>query len=79
MKKFIEWYAWYGTCAIILAYALLSFSMLKSTDLTYQILNGTGALGLVINAFGDKDYQAGVLNIVWTIIACVAIIKIFLM
>lgn len=79
MKIFIEWYAWYGTCAIIAAYALLSFSILKSTDLTYQFLNGTGALGLVINAFSDKDYQAGVLNILWTIIAGVAIIKMFLM
>ena len=76
MKKFIELFGWYGMIAIVLAYALVSFSFLQPTDLIYQILNGTGALGIVLVSFHKRAYQPGVLNIVWTVIAVVAILKI---
>ena len=48
MKKLIELFGWYGTVAIVAAYALVSFSVLQPTDITYQLLNGTGALGLML-------------------------------
>ena len=76
MSKFIEIYGWYGTVAIIAAYALVSFSVLRPTDIWYQLLNGTGAFGIVVVALHKKDYQPGVLNIIWTIIALIAIVKI---
>jgi len=76
MKKFIELFGWYGTVAIVLAYALVSFSVLQPTDITYQILNGTGALGIVLVSFHKQAYQPGVLNIIWTLIAVIAIFKI---
>ncbi len=76
MKTFIEWFGWYGTVAIILAYVLVSFSLLPATNIWYQILNGTGALGIVTDAFYKKDYQPGVLNIIWAFVAVVAIAKI---
>ena len=69
---------WYGTVAIVFAYAFLSFGLLTPSDLLYQILNGTGALGVVYISLKKKAYQPGVLNIVWAIIATIAIIKIFL-
>lgn len=78
MSKFIELFGWYGTFAIILAYVLVSFSVLQPTSLIYQILNGTGALGVVLISFHKKAYQPGFLNIVWTLIAVVAIFKILL-
>jgi hypothetical protein len=77
MHKFIEIFGWYGTIAIITAYALVSFLILQPTNIWYQLLNGTGALGIVLVAFHKKDYQPGVLNIIWTIIAVIAILKIF--
>lgn len=65
---------WYGT----FAYALISFGILSPQTFIYQILNGTGALGIVYISFKKKTYQPGVLNIVWAIIALFAIIKLLL-
>lgn len=75
MQKLIELFGWYGTVAIVTAYALVSFSVLQPTDIAYQLLNGTGALGIVLVSLHKRAYQPGMLNIVWTIIAAVAIIK----
>jgi hypothetical protein len=77
MKKLFVIFGWYGTAAIILAYALVSFSILQPTDLWYQFLNGTGALGIVGVSLQKNAYQPAVLNIVWAVIACVAIVRLF--
>ncbi len=78
MDRLIELFGWYGAVAIVLAYALVSFSILEPTNLWYQALNGSGALGIVAVSFYKKTYQPGVLNIVWTVIAFVAILQILL-
>jgi hypothetical protein len=75
-KKFIEAFGWYGTVAIVSAYALVSFSALVPTSIWYQLLNGTGALGIVAISLYKRAYQPGVLNIIWSIIAVIAILKI---
>lgn len=67
---------WYGTIAILLAYFLVSFSILDAHSIWFQILNGTGAVGIVIISLNRKAYQPAVLNIVWTVIALTAIINI---
>jgi hypothetical protein len=77
MKKLVEILGWYGTGAIILAYILVSFSLLQPMSIWYQILNGTGALGIVIEAFRKKDYQPVVLNVIWTLVAVIAIFRLF--
>ena len=78
-KKIIdEIIGWYGTVAIVLAYALLSFRVINSTNLLYQILNGTGAIGIVYISFKKKAYQPGVLNMIWAIIATIAIIRLLI-
>ena len=75
-KKIIdESIGWYGTGAIILAYALVSFSVLSTSSFLYQIMNGTGALGIIYISFKKKAYQPRVLNIIWAIIAFIAIIR----
>lgn len=71
-----ELFGWYGTVAIIGAHALVSFSILQSNSLLYQLLNLTGAVGIVVVSLNKKVYQSGVLNIIWTVIALVAILKI---
>lgn len=80
MKKniVVEIIGWYGVLAILGAYALLSFGFLNSNSLIYQILNGTGALGIAYDAFKDKNYQPAVLNVIWLIIAVIAIINILI-
>ncbi|MEK7066336.1 MAG: hypothetical protein AAB965_02055 [Patescibacteria group bacterium] len=75
--KFIELFGWYGTCAIILAYASISFNYISPTDPTYQLLNLTGALGIVMETLYKKDYQPAVLNIIWAVVGLIALIKMF--
>ena len=75
-KKLIELFGWYGTCAIVLAYVLVSFSVIPAESLQYQLLNLTGALGIAAVSFYKKTYQPGVLNIIWFVVALIAIIGI---
>ncbi|MFH1182016.1 MAG: hypothetical protein V1702_03590 [Candidatus Woesearchaeota archaeon] len=73
-----ETIGWYGTCAIMVAYSLVSFNVLSPLTFLYQILNFTGALGIVYISLKKKVYQPGVLNIIWAIIAAIAIIRLFI-
>lgn len=75
-KKTIEGViGWYGAIAILAAYALLSLEILNFNNFLYQFLNISGALGLIFHSFRKKDYPPGILNVVWAIIAIVALIQ----
>jgi len=78
MRKLIEFYGWYGTVAIIGAYFLVSFSLLSAESLSYQLLNLTGALGISVVSYHKKVFQPAVLNLIWFLIALLAILKIIL-
>ena len=78
-KQFlIETIGWYGTAAILSAYALVSFSVISGDGLPFQILNLTGALAIIVLAVYKKVRQSVVLNVVWSVVAIVAIINLFL-
>ena len=68
-----ELVGWYGTVALIGAYALVSFGILNADGLIYQLLNLTSALGIVYISFRKHTYQPGVLNIIWAVIALLAL------
>ena len=69
---------WYGTFAILLAYALVSYGFLPSTGLAYQMLNLTGALGIMAISYKKKVMQTVALNIIWSLIGIIARARIFL-
>lgn len=69
---------WYGTFAILLAYALVSFKVIPANSYIYQILNLTGAIGIVVISLVKKAKQPAALNIVWAVIALFAIISLFI-
>ncbi len=71
-----ELLGWYGAIVIVLAYALLSFDIINANDFIYQTLNATGALGIAYISYIKKVYQSVVLNIIWLVIALIAIIRI---
>ena len=73
MKIIYEIIGWYGTLAIILAYALLSFGLLSSNSVIYQLINFTGAI--VIISVIKKAYQPAALNIVWALIGVITIVR----
>jgi hypothetical protein len=75
MQKVIEWLGWYGVVAIVSAYALVSFSVLPSNSVWYQLLNGTGAIGIVIESWNKRAYQPAVLNVIWTVIAVISMVR----
>lgn len=75
-KTFINILGWYGTLAIVTAYVLVSFSFILPNSMLFQVLNGTGAIGIVIISLHKKAYQPAVLNIIWTLVALIAIINI---
>jgi hypothetical protein len=79
MKKlWLDVFGWYGMVAIVAAYFLNSFSLIDASGLTYQLLNTTGAVGIVLVSRARRAYQPMVLNIVWTIIGLAALIKMFM-
>ena len=67
---------WYGVVATILAYALVSFAVLPPSSLLYQALNFTGAVGVTIETWYRRDYQPFWLNLIWALIALIAIANI---
>lgn len=75
-KLFAEIFGWYGVFAVILAYAMVSFAVIGADSIIYQLLNFTGAIGIVIVSLSKRAYQPATLNIIWTIIALLALLKI---
>lgn len=66
---------WYGTLAILGAYALSSFNVLTTADRTYQLLNLTGGLGVAWVCWQRRTWQAFWLEAVWATIATVALVR----
>jgi hypothetical protein len=72
-NNFIKAFGWYGVGAILSAYALNSFGYMGSGSVIYQLLNVTGAIGIVFVSLHRRAYQPAVLNAVWAIIALLAL------
>lgn len=68
---------WYGAIVILLAYIFISFNIISPDSTPYQLMNITGALGLVYYSALKKDFPTSVLNIFWAFVALVAMIHIF--
>ena len=77
-QSHIEVFGWYGAAAILSAYALVSFGALQTDNILFQLLNLTGALGIVIVSLTKQAYQPAVLNVVWAVIALIALVSILL-
>ena len=73
-RKVAEIAGWYGTIAIVLAYILVSFKAVPANGVVYQLLNLTGALGIITISVVKRVRQPAILNIFWALIAAVALI-----
>lgn len=78
MQKVYQIFGWTGMFMILIAYFLVSFSLITTQNPIFQLLNLIGSIGIVFVAFTKKDYQPLVLNIVWILIAIVSLIKIIM-
>lgn len=63
---------WAGTALLVTAYATVSLSGRKPS-LHYQVLNGSGAIGLIVNGAVHGAWPSVGLNVVWLGIGVVAI------
>jgi hypothetical protein len=77
-NRLAEIAGWYGTAAIVLAYILVSFNFLSAGGGAYQLLNLTGALGIIVISVVKKVRQSTILNIFWAGIAALALIRLIL-
>ena len=66
---------WVGMVLVLVAYALLSTNKIKNGKL-YQSLNFLAALFMAIGLFPTKAWFSFTLQIVWGLVALIAIIKI---
>lgn len=78
-KVFVETIGWIGAVEVIIAYALNSSGTLSSDSVAFQLLNLTGAVFLIVNTWFNKAYPSMVINIIWTVIAVAALIRIIFM
>lgn len=67
---------WYGALAIITGFLCISFSLLKADSLAYQLLNLSGALGLMVLGIDKHIRQSVVVNVFWIMIASIALFNI---
>jgi hypothetical protein len=72
-RTFIEIAGWSGTVLILGSYALISSGKLQPRSALYQCMNLLGAIGLAINSGWNGAWPSAGLNLVWLVIAILAI------
>lgn len=77
-NKVAECAGWYGIVAILGAYFLVSFGVITSDSVVFQLLNATGAVGIIWISVVKRLRQTVVLNAVWLAIALVALAQILI-
>ena len=68
-------FGWIGMILVLIAYALLSIGRIKQ-GLLYQILNFLAGIFMAIGLFPKSAWFSFTLQIIWSIVAIVAIVKI---
>jgi hypothetical protein len=76
MRKWLaETIGWYGTTAVLGAFALLSFEVIGASSALFQWLNASGAAAIVFISYRKKAYEPATLNIVWCCIALISLAR----
>jgi hypothetical protein len=75
MDLLIDIIGWIGSVEILLAYGLNSFQKLRSDSPVFYLLNLTGGICFVIYTVHKEAFASAFVNIIWVIIAAVAITK----
>lgn len=76
-QKVIELAGWVGIGLILLAYTGVSLDQLNADSFVYQLLNLVGSILVVWQTWHRRNYQPMVLNIVWAIVALIALFRAF--
>ncbi len=76
MEVLLNVLGWIGAFLLLLAYALVSFKKLEADSQTYQWLNITASVLLLVNTIYYGAYPSSFVNAAWTVIAFFAILTI---
>jgi hypothetical protein len=66
---------WIGAVAVMLPYTLAMFGRMKPTSVAYKVWNLVGSLLLILNTGYHRAYPSAVVNVVWSAIAIVSLIR----
>ena len=76
MDLFINILGWIGSVEVLAAYGLNSYQKIKSDSILFYVLNLTGGLLLIVYSGYKEAFPNAFINIVWVIIAIVALLKV---
>ena len=74
-------YTWYdligniGVALILIAYLLLQLKRIKSEQLQYSLMNGIGAILIIISLYFDFNLSAFIIEFFWLLISIFGIFK----
>ena len=74
-------YTWYdlvgniGVALILIAYLLLQLKRIKSEQLLYSLMNGIGAVLIIVSLVFDFNLSAFIIEFFWLLISIFGIIK----
>jgi hypothetical protein len=66
---------WIGAILLLGGYAGVSFKKIAPTSRLYQFLNAAGSGSLFVNTMYHHAYPASSLNLIWAVIAAVALVR----
>lgn len=75
MEILIQISGWVGSFLIVLAYFLISYKKIDAGSKAYQAMNLFGAIGVGVNVFHQEAWPAVALQLVWGVIAILALTK----
>lgn len=76
--RFTEFLGWYGMCALVGAYFMVSFGVVEAEGMFFQLLNLSGGVALIFFALSKKATQLAILNAFWAVIGAMALLRLFL-
>lgn len=74
-------YAWYdfvgnvGVFLLLAAYLLLQLNKLSSNQISYSVLNGLGAILIIVSLIYDFNLSAFAIEFFWLLISLVGIVN----
>jgi hypothetical protein len=72
---FIDAIGWTGAALVLIAYGLISIQWINGNSFSYQALNVTGAILLVINSYYLGAYPSVGVNVAWVGIAAITLFR----
>ena len=77
-KSLIEVLGWIGAIAVLFGYALVSLNIVSGDSRTYHTLMLLGSAGLAVVTLYHRSFQPFLVNIVFTLLASIALIRLML-